>query len=287
MTPRSARAFVLAACLASPSVALAQGAPPTEPPPARPMMQVSLPIDLTIVGVGGAAWITTELLKSELAPSGCRWCNPPGIDASVKGALRWGTPGTAATISDIGAFGVIPLATFGVHAAMVYANGGTVGEWGTDALVILESMVVAADMTQIVKFGVGRERPFVHDLSAAEKGNTKNPADNDLSFFSGHTSFTVAGAVSSGMVATLKGYKAAPWIWGTGLSLALTTGYLRIAADKHYFTDVMTGAVVGAASGVLVPWLHRPKRGDGASVSSMTGGPMPGGGAMVAFGGVF
>ena len=38
----------------------------------------------------------------------------------------------------------------------------------------------------------------------------------------------------------------------------MATGYLRIASDRHYFTDVMAGAVVGTAVGVGVPFLfHR------------------------------
>ncbi|MDB4987793.1 MAG: hypothetical protein JWN04_2971, partial [Myxococcaceae bacterium] len=48
----------------------------------------------------------------------------------------------------------------------------------------------------------------------------------------------------------------APLIWALGVPLAALTGYLRLAADKHYFTDVLTGALVGSAVGFLVPWLH-------------------------------
>jgi len=31
------------------------------------------------------------------------------------------------------------------------------------------------------------------------------------------------------------------------------TGYLRIAADKHYFSDVAIGAAVGTAIGFIIP----------------------------------
>jgi membrane-associated phospholipid phosphatase len=34
------------------------------------------------------------------------------------------------------------------------------------------------------------------------------------------------------------------------------TGYLRIAADRHYFTDVLVAAVVGAGAGVGIPFAH-------------------------------
>jgi membrane-associated phospholipid phosphatase len=39
-------------------------------------------------------------------------------------------------------------------------------------------------------------------------------------------------------------------VWATGLTLASTVGYLRIAADKHYFSDVVTAAIIGSIVGV-------------------------------------
>ena len=53
----------------------------------------------------------------------------------------------------------------------------------------------------------------------------------------------------------MRGYRLAPAIWGAGAALATVTGYLRIAADKHYFSDVLVGAVVGSAIGIGVPLL--------------------------------
>jgi hypothetical protein len=41
----------------------------------------------------------------------------------------------------------------------------------------------------------------------------------------------------------------------TGLALATAVGVLRIAADRHYATDVLLGAGVGLLSGWLLPWL--------------------------------
>lgn len=270
--PRSAFVLTLSACTFFSVEAFAQT------PPERPQLRYSLPIDLSIVGVGGAAWITSETLKSYIAPSACRWCTPPGIDLSVKNVLRWKSTKGADIASYVTGFALAPLAAFGLDAAVVVSGGGTWKEVGGDALVILEAITVASDLNQIVKFAVGRERPFVHDLSPDDKGKTSQPSDNNLSFFSGHTTLAFVSAVSAGTVATLKGYKAAPWIWGTGLTLAAATGYLRIAADKHYFIDVMTGALIGSAVGVLVPWLHRPGSSQGAQVSGVSASPLNRGG---------
>lgn len=73
----------------------------------------------------------------------------------------------------------------------------------------------AIGVTLAVKFLVHRDRP---DHS------------NDHSFFSGHTANAMA---SSG------------WRVQVGVPLALGTGYFRLAAHKHYLSDVATGAAVG------------------------------------------
>jgi hypothetical protein len=80
-----------------------------------------------------------------------------------------------------------------------------------------------------------------------------------LSFFSGHTALAFSFAVSAGTIASMRSYRNAGWVLGSGLTMAAATGYLRIAADRHYFTDVLTG---GRGLGRSVPARHaRPARG--------------------------
>ena len=43
------------------------------------------------------------------------------------------------------------------------------------------------------------------------------------------------------------------WVWGGCLTAAATTGYLRFAAGRHYPTDILVGAAMGAFVGYLVP----------------------------------
>jgi membrane-associated phospholipid phosphatase len=253
--------------------------------PARPRMQVNFPVDLTITGVGGAIWLTTEFLKGKIAPASCRWCDPPAGDLAVKNALRWDNTQNPNIASYVTGFALAPLAAFALDGAAVYASNGSFREWGEDATVIMQSIVVGANINQLVKFIVARERPFVNDLDPADKARTSSPGDNNLSFYSGHTMLGFVSAVSAGTVASLKGYRSAPLIWGTGLTLAAATGYLRIAADKHYLSDVLVGAVMGSATGFLVPWLHRPRNGT-AQVTGMAAGPMPQGGTIISFQGI-
>jgi membrane-associated phospholipid phosphatase len=149
-------------------------------------------------------------------------------------------------------------------------------------LLISEATSIAMAMNQTVKFIVGRERPFVHALPEADKPHTAHPSDNNVSFYSGHATLAFAMAVSGGTVASMRRYRLAPWIWGGGLALAAATAYLRIAADRHYASDVATGAVVGSLTGFGVPYLFHNPRG-----LIVAPAPVDGGGAALALRGTF
>lgn len=82
--------------------------------------------------------------------------------------------------------------------------------------------------------------------------------DAKLSFYSGHTSVAFAAAVAAGSIADFHHQPNRKWVWASGLTLATATGALRVAADKHYTTDVLAGAAAGTLAGWLIPKLHRP-----------------------------
>lgn len=227
-------------------------------------------IDVAVTATAAALVVGAEIGKRDLAPATCRVCDRSaggedtlnGLDASARGALRWKDPRVTSRVSDALGFLGVPLASFTtVWAAGRDAHAGPTT--GVDMLLVGESVTLAAVANETVKLVVGRERPFVHALGPDEKKKTKHPSDNNLSFYSGHTSLTFSLAAASGTIASLRGYRLAPLVWATCTTLAATTGYLRIAADKHYLTDVLTGAVIGTAFGVLVPLLFHGRRDDG------------------------
>jgi len=236
-------------------------------------LRYSTALDVTVTVTGGVLWFSSELLKSSLAPESCRWCSSTSAERSVRNALLWENSKLADGLSYGTGYALAPLAAYGgVALAGAYDSAD---RFFADALIITEATVLAGDFNQLVKFSVGRERPFVHALPADQKSATTHPNDNNLSFVSGHTTLAFALAASSGTVASLRGYNWAPGIWATGMALAATTGYLRIAADRHYFIDVMTGAVVGSAFGVGVPLLFHGPVGPGAiQVQPLQGGAL-------------
>ncbi|HKA89720.1 MAG TPA: phosphatase PAP2 family protein [Haliangiales bacterium] len=231
--------------------------------------------DGTIIAVGGIGWILSSVYQSQLAPSVCKWCDRNvdgsdalnGVDGGIRDALKWSNTDAANTLSGAMGFVIAPTAALGL-GALAADHDGRIKDWPYDAMIIVESAVLAADLNQTIKFLVGRERPYVHALAASQK-----PIDSEdnLSFYSGHTTLAFSLAVSSGTIASMRGYRYAPLVWATGLTVAVGTGYLRIAGDRHYFTDVLGGAAMGAIVGFLVPYVFHH------SGTKMDASPVPGG----------
>jgi membrane-associated phospholipid phosphatase len=225
--------------------------------------------DLVVTGAALAVWLGSELGKDRLAPSSCRFCGTNALDASARDALVWARGDRARRASDLVAFGLLPGAV-AAHQLLAARSEGDAQEGLVDLLVVVQAAALAANVNQLVKFSVGRQRPFVRYGNSPEPDRAPDSDDN-LSFYSGHTSFAFAVATAAGTVSSLRGYRTAPWVWAAGLTLAAGTGYLRVAADKHYLTDVLTGAAVGTAFGVALP---RLLHGREAAPAAGTGGPI-------------
>jgi membrane-associated phospholipid phosphatase len=221
-------------------------------------LRYDLALDVPLTAGAGALWFGTELAKSHLAPSTCRWCDPPALDREVRDALVWSTPARARKASDVLAFAVVPAATLAPFAFVADSHEDAL----LDALFVVEAVALAQGLNQAVKFSVGRQRPFVRFGNYPEADRPADPDDN-LSFYSGHSSLAFSLAAAAGTVSTLRGYRSAPWVWGAGMALASGVAYFRIAADKHYLTDVVTGAVIGTAVGVAAPRLLHPREREG------------------------
>lgn len=103
-----------------------------------------------------------------------------------------------------------------------------------------------------------RIRPFVYyDEIPLDDKTVTGTTD---SFFSGHTSTTAAASffmakVYSDYHPELGNKKYL--IFAAALIPPAIVGYHRYRALKHFPTDVMTGTIIGAATGILVPHLHK------------------------------
>lgn len=267
-----------AALTLTPAVAQAQG--PAAPGPTNLFGPEEVSFDwgrglrdLSIVGVTGSVAILSFVAQQvDLTPNECVWCSPPGGDAAARRALVW-SPARRPLADGLsyGTLGAVAATTIGL--AIADGKRRDALAFFEDVIIVAQPVLLTIDVSQAVKIAARRQRPYAH-----YGGSAGTNADDNLSFFSQHTSTAFSMAAASGMVASLRGSPAAPAIWVTGGLFAFATGYFRIAADKHYLSDVLTGALVGSALGVAMPWLlHR--RGAPIPVS-VTASAVRGGGGV-------
>ena len=185
------------------------------------------------------------IAEDALAPDACRWCEPLAIDRRVRDAVVWRHPARADVLADISAYALAPALGLGLLAVTRPDHAGS--GWFHDALPVVETVVITQAITHAAKLAFGRARPY------ARFGTPPPRSEDNLSFWSGHTSFAFALLTSTAVVASERGYASGPAIWGTGLAVGMATAYLRIAADKHYLTDVLVGAAFGVGCGLVIP----------------------------------
>ncbi len=185
-------------------------------------------------------------ISSFFAPEAPRWTNVPDIDLYVREKIKWDDYRTASKISDVMLFGAV--------LPSIVWTPALLRNYSKMLLLNVEVFTVNALITSIVKLIAARERPGIAfgSYSVAEL-----KSDSYQSFFSGHASIAYSLSTTAAMILADSYRKNSALIWTGALSIATFTSYLRIAGDRHYFTDVVVGAVVGMAIGYIIPYLQK------------------------------
>jgi PAP2 superfamily protein len=277
----------LASIVAAATILAGAGAARAEPiPRLRFNGYVDVPITAGLLSIYG---VSELLVKARLAPRAPYWDDRDTNGSDILAPadrlatrLRWDRPQLAGRISDGGL--LLSLASgFGLGAGAGAYDHDTTAHLAENSTIVLETLMTAMSMNQLTKFFAGRQRPCAHFGLDKDRPCFSDGSDNNLSSFSGHASFTTTLAVANGMVATMRHYRLAPLVWASGATIAVTTSYLRLAADKHYLSDVVTGSVIGVAVGFFIPYLFHGPRAEiatstekpaGASASALRETPL-------------
>lgn len=192
-------------------------------------------------------------------------------------------------VSDVLGYGT----GFGLAAVVVPYEIGGDGWVRRDlgrAGIALESTVTTLALTTVLKKVAARPRPYTHvapdELGAigsvgeealAEQGEWGDSGwvwtdpDAVYSWPSGHTSGVAGGAFAVTTIALYSQPERRPvdYLWyAVPTALTATTGYARVRATKHHPTDVISGGLLGAACGILLPLAH--VRGEGGPRLALT-----------------
>jgi membrane-associated phospholipid phosphatase len=124
------------------------------------------------------------------------------------------------------------------------------------------SILVAGTVSTIVKFSVGRGRPYLNEGHGRFRPFAFS-SDDYVSFPSGHT--IVAFAFSTVLAERIDNVWASMGLYG----LAGATAFARMYSDEHWFSDVVFGAGVSIAVGKSVVRWYEGNQGspDGRGLS--------------------
>ena len=146
-------------------------------------------------------------------------------------------------------------------------------DWAPIILLYLETEAIVGNLFSWgAAIHIDRIRPLVYhpDVSYDDKTFKRNKN----SFYSGHVS---SSAAASFFVAKVYcdyhpelGNKKFIF-YGLAVIPPAFTGYYRYKGMKHFPTDVLTGLAVGAATGILVPHLHKKRKNENLTIIPVAG----------------
>jgi membrane-associated phospholipid phosphatase len=220
-------------------------------------------------------WIATgagvvTLLTSRVVPlPEQHWSGGVLIDEGARDVLRVGGLSGRRWARDASDIGLI------VMESWPYFDAFVVAAWYRQSpevalqqgLISAEVLAVTAGMQSVVAALVSRERPYGRRCGEGLPDDSRDCDSRDryYSFYSGHTSQAFAGAAVNCMhhayTPLYGGGAADSWACAVGLTIAAGTAVLRMGTDVHYATDVATGALMGTATGLLLPWLLHYRHG--------------------------
>ena len=117
-------------------------------------------------------------------------------------------------------------------------------------------------MSNLYSWGVGhidKYRPYVYNPRESLDRRMRRGSRN--SFYGGHAA---AAASVSFFAAKVfhdyhPGHKLTPWLFGAAIIPPTVVGYYRYKAGMHFPSDLIVGIAAGAAVGIIIPQLHKPR----------------------------
>lgn len=228
-------------------------------------------------GIGGSVAILTLWGTPET-----QWEGPIGFDEGAQdliGAETESAINTWATVSDLPywALTVYPVIIDSGLVAWLLRDSPEVAR--NTALISLQSLAVAGFTTMLTLRATARERPAYPDSACGPDSSLSCDGREALSFPSGHTTMAFTGA---SLICTHHGelplYGGGFWdtaACAIGMGAASLNAIGRIAAHKHYASDVLVGAAIGLTSGLLLPRIYYGFGDDDSETLGATLVPMP------------
>jgi membrane-associated phospholipid phosphatase len=211
--------------------------------------------DYAWAGLGALSVLPAQLRFRAMQPVDTNALDRNDIWAIDRWAVGYYSPASALA-SDIL---VAPLLGLPMAATALEALSGR-QSWGaavSDGVIFAEAMAISSSLDLLVRSTAVHPRPFVFNKDAPAADRLKSEAAG--SFYSGHSNAAFLSAVYFSYTYSLRNpgseYQGA--IWAGSLGAAALVAGLRVAAGKHYLSDVVVGAAAGSFFGWVFPYLHK------------------------------
>ena len=139
---------------------------------------------------------------------------------------------------------------------LVFLKAAPSKDWLELGLLYAGSSAISFGSCEILKLAVSRDRPYMYfDDPPSDFIDSK---DYEKSFPSRHSAMAFNGAGFTAAVFAIK-YPDSPYrvpAVATAYGLAVATATLRVTGGSHFMSDVAAGALIGSATGFLVPWVN-------------------------------
>ena len=163
-------------------------------------------------------------------------------------------------------------AGFAMPLIFVVADKTERQQAGKILVMYTESLAITAALYTMTAGNVQRSRPLVYP---DKNGNIRAPLDkresnnSQRSFYAGHTAATASASFFAAKIFSdlHPDSKLKPYVWAVAAALPAVTGYYRYKSGEHFLSDNILGYAIGAASGILVPELHKNKSFDRVTIS--------------------
>ena len=209
-------------------------------------------IDIPILGTGVASIITGAVLRNFAAPP----------DSPPEGWTAWPSFDYDKGLADGSDYLLL-----GGLAALPFL----MDQWAReDALTLgvmyVEAMALSWGIKESLKMVFTKYRPFTQSDSPPEELMAER--DRYFSFPSGHSTmaFTTAGFAAAVFTASDAPDWAKVVFTAANFFAASGVAALRVVSGKHYLVDVAVGALIGTASGMVIPLLHRHNKKEGITL---------------------
>ncbi|MCY7421053.1 MAG: phosphatase PAP2 family protein [Chitinophagaceae bacterium] len=161
---------------------------------------------------------------------------------------------------------------FGYPILLMLVNKNERQKIGQITGLYLQTMSITGALFTLSAGAIHRSRPLVYAGSGAST-DYKLSSNNQRSFFAGHTAATAAASFFAARVYNdfNPDSKTKYVVWAVAAATPALVGYLRYKAGMHFLSDNILGYAIGAATGILVPQLHKTKLMRNVSITPQAG----------------